>query len=53
MIFRFLSNLKVVERLVFVAFSPTLCYRSMQHSLEEARLGSFPEREEEAEGGEA
>merc|ERR1719273_2546702 len=28
-------------------------FRSMQHSLEEARLGSFPEREEEAEGGEA
>ena len=29
------------------------CYRSMQHSLEEARLGNFPEEEEEGEGGEA
>merc|ERR1719357_2400866 len=28
-------------------------FRSMQHSLEEARIGSFPEREEEAEGIEA
>jgi len=28
-------------------------FRSMQHSLEEARLGTFPEREEDAEGGEA
>jgi len=28
-------------------------FRSMQHSLEEARLGNFPEEEEEGEGGEA
>ena len=51
--FQILLNLKVAERLVFVVFSPIWCYRSMQHSLEEARLGSFPEREEDAEGGEA
>ena len=37
----------------FRCFLTVWCYRSMQHSLEEARLGSFPEREEEAEGGEA
>ena len=43
-------NVPIFDNANMFCCSHTDCYRSMQHSLEGARLGNFPEEEEEVEG---